>query len=107
MVIHFALQLLVDGLPLFPGGHDHLADALAQNAGCHALEGNGAVTLDQNERRLPVHLNLDLLTAGGGAGEIGEVLFRVLGADLHGIRVVREFGPGQWRMRPVRISLVA
>jgi hypothetical protein len=35
------------------------------------------------------------------------VLFRVLGADLHGIRVVREFGPGQWRMRPVRISLVA
>ncbi len=27
------------------------------------------------------------------------MLFRVLGADLHGFRVVREFAAGQWRTR--------
>ena len=40
-----------------------------------------------------------LYAAASGGEEVGEVLFRVLGADLHGFRVVREFGVGQWRMR--------
>jgi hypothetical protein len=35
------------------------------------------------------------LAAVGGCEEVGEVLFRVLGADLHGFRVVWEFGAGQ------------
>ena len=45
-------------------------------------------------------------TASGGEG-VGEVLFRVLGADLHGFRVVREFAAGQWWMRPSCTSINA
>lgn len=33
VLVDFALQLFVDGLPLFPGGYGHFADAFAEDAG--------------------------------------------------------------------------